>query len=198
MADGFHVRRHIGLPQRSRVVENAGVLDVLAGIDGRTRRRADAGRGLMIGESDAVLFDPLTAGHRHRPALEEVLLVHQDEQNVVAAGRRGGSDHRRGRCGRHRLLRRCNGLRPHCGRPEHGRAAGDEHTTGGIAPVTQWIFHLRLRTRAGWTAIGPIQTGIFKIKAPSNARRQPICSGRSRAEGSRSHSGGRRARARLR
>ena len=42
----------------------------------------------MIGESDAVLLDPLPAGDRDRPSVEEVLLVDQDEEDIVAAGRR--------------------------------------------------------------------------------------------------------------
>src|SRR5258708_5762956 len=56
VADGLHVRRHVGLPQGIRVVEDAGVLDVAAGIDGRARRRAYAGRGLMFGEGETVLL----------------------------------------------------------------------------------------------------------------------------------------------
>ena len=41
----------------------------------------------MVREGDAVLLDPFAARNRHRPMLEEMFLVDQDEQDIVAAGR---------------------------------------------------------------------------------------------------------------
>jgi hypothetical protein len=87
MADRLHLRRHVRLPQRIRIVEDAGVLDMLAGIDGRSRRGADARCRLMIGKGDAVFLDPLTTGNWHPPIFKEVFLVDKDEQDIVT-GRR--------------------------------------------------------------------------------------------------------------
>ena len=92
VANGLNRRRHVGLPKRTRIIKDAGMLDVLAGIDGRTRRRTNARRCLMIREGNAVLLDPFAAGNWDRPIVEEMLLIDQDEQDVVAAGRRVGRD----------------------------------------------------------------------------------------------------------
>jgi hypothetical protein len=126
MADGLHVRRHVRLPQRGGIIEHGGMLDVLPGIDGGARRRTDAGRRLMVGEGDGVGLDPFAGQHRERPFVEEVFLVDQDEEDVVAAGRRVGRHHRAGRRrqdpGRHGL-----GTRPlgQTVRAQQGGATGE-------------------------------------------------------------------------
>src|ERR1700691_2720631 len=123
----------------------------------------------MIGESDAILLEPFTGGNRHRPALEKVLLVHQDEQNVIAARWRARGDNRRGRS---RLLRRHSGRRGHRGGSQQSSATDHQRTAGGMEPVTKWIFHQPLRTRANWTVIGPVR--LCRFKKFRRTRRRPI------------------------
>ena len=100
VADRLDVRREVALPDRAEVVGDAGVLDVLAGIDDRARRGADAGGRLVVEEGDGLLLDRLAPRHRERPGREEVFLVDQHEEDVVAGGHRGagGSGWSGGRC----------------------------------------------------------------------------------------------------
>jgi hypothetical protein len=148
MPDRPYLGGHVGLPQRIGVVEDGGELDVLARIDGGTRRRADAGGRLMIDESDAVLLDPLAARRRHRPCVEEVLLIDQDEQDVIAARRRCGGDHR---CRARHLLCGGGNLRSHRGGgPERGCAAGHHRTAGRIASSSWRSRHRCLPAFAQW------------------------------------------------
>ena len=81
--------RHVRLPEIIEIVEDTRVLDVLAGVDDRAGRRANAGRGLMIGECHALRFQEFSCGNRKWPFWKKVFLVNEDEQDVV--GRRGGA-----------------------------------------------------------------------------------------------------------
>ena len=88
MADRLDRRRHVRLPEIIEIVEDTRVLDVLAGVDDRAGRRANAGRGLMIGECHALRFQEFSCGNRKWPFWKKVFLVNEDEQDVVAGGRR--------------------------------------------------------------------------------------------------------------
>jgi len=145
MADGLHGGRHVALPQRVGIVEDAGTLDVLTGIDRRTRRRADARGALVVLEGDAVRLDPFAGRHREGPLLEEVFLIDQDEQDVVAARRHiGCHDLAGGRRRGGRGHRRCHGLRLRNLRQDvgaqQGGAAG-EHGSPGAAGRLVLMVH---------------------------------------------------------
>ena len=83
MADGLDAGRQIALPDIIQIVGDAGVLDVLAGVDDGPGRGADARGRLMIEEGDGSLLDGLACRNRERPFGEEVLLIDQHEQDIV-------------------------------------------------------------------------------------------------------------------
>ena len=79
--------RHAADPREVRVVEHPRLLDVLAGVDHRARRRAHAGVDPVVHERRAMLHQPLMRrqavadGKLARP--EEALLVREDEKDVI-------------------------------------------------------------------------------------------------------------------
>jgi len=122
VADGRDVVRHALDPGEVRVVEHARLLDVPAAVEHRSRRRADARIDRVVHERRATLREPLVCRQREAgrqlPGAEKTLLVREDEQDVVWAGRRRGSDGCRG------LLRRA------AERGSRGTAEADRRGTG--------------------------------------------------------------------
>jgi hypothetical protein len=95
VADRANVGRHALDPRKVRVVEHPRVLDVLAGVQHRSGRRAHAGIDRVVGKDRAPLHQALMrrqrvpGGQLARP--KEALLVRQDEDDVVGPPSAGGS-----------------------------------------------------------------------------------------------------------
>src|SRR5215813_11387426 len=83
ISDRPHRRGHVGLPGGLHVIEDAGVLNVLACVDDGARRRAYLRRALVIKKGGAVFLQVFPPRHGKGPFLKETLLIDQDEQNVV-------------------------------------------------------------------------------------------------------------------
>ena len=93
VADGADVGRQAADPGEVRVVEHLRVLDVAAGVEHRTRRRAHAGIDAVVLEPRAQAQQPLVPRQpevgRQFAGPEVALLVGEDEQDVVRARPRG-------------------------------------------------------------------------------------------------------------
>src|SRR5581483_10087946 len=101
LADRADAGRQVGLPREARVVEHARVLDMLAGIDHRARRCADAARDRVVREGHAGALQPLTPRKGDGPTVEVALLIGKEVALLIGKNEQDVQSRRQ--CARQRL-----------------------------------------------------------------------------------------------